>query len=277
MKIQYLGTAAAEGIPAIFCQCETCKKSRKAGGKNIRTRSQALIDDTILIDLPADTYMHSLMNNIDLSKIHTCIITHDHGDHLYPLEIANRRNVFAHLDDGDTLDIYVTTPGYNKLALVKEKFDDNSQHRVQLHKIEQFESFVAQGYEINAFKAYHSELCEPVFYAIKKDEKSILYAHDTGIFLEETWDALKKYGTKFDLVSLDCTFSVQPWTEGEHMTLKSNAIVRDRLFEMGLADENTVFVANHFTHNGMATHDEIKKVADEMGFITSYDGMVIEV
>ena len=60
MKIQYLGTAAAEGIPAIFCECETCKKTRERGGKNIRTRSQALIDDKILIDLPADTYLHFL-------------------------------------------------------------------------------------------------------------------------------------------------------------------------------------------------------------------------
>ena len=50
MKIQYLGTAAAEGIPAIFCDCKTCQKARKLGGKEIRTRSQAIIDDRLLID-----------------------------------------------------------------------------------------------------------------------------------------------------------------------------------------------------------------------------------
>ena len=31
MKIKYLGTAAAEGVPAIFCNCETCKEARKLG------------------------------------------------------------------------------------------------------------------------------------------------------------------------------------------------------------------------------------------------------
>ena len=31
MKIQYLGTGAAEGIPAIFCECDTCKKARELG------------------------------------------------------------------------------------------------------------------------------------------------------------------------------------------------------------------------------------------------------
>ena len=69
MKIQYLGTAAAEGIPAIFCECENCRKSRMAGGRNIRTRSQALIDDRLLIDFPADTYMHFLQYNVPLAKI----------------------------------------------------------------------------------------------------------------------------------------------------------------------------------------------------------------
>ena len=36
MKLKYLGTAAAEGIPALFCRCEMCAYARKAGGKEIR-------------------------------------------------------------------------------------------------------------------------------------------------------------------------------------------------------------------------------------------------
>ena len=45
MKLKYLGTAAAEGVPALFCTCEVCRKSMELGGKNIRTRSQAIIDN----------------------------------------------------------------------------------------------------------------------------------------------------------------------------------------------------------------------------------------
>ena len=55
MKLQYFGTAAAEGWPALFCGCDACRRAREAGGRNIRTRSQALIDDKLLIDFPADT------------------------------------------------------------------------------------------------------------------------------------------------------------------------------------------------------------------------------
>ena len=55
MKLTYLGTAAAEAVPAIFCNCEICKEARKLGGKNVRTRSQALINDDLLLDFPAGT------------------------------------------------------------------------------------------------------------------------------------------------------------------------------------------------------------------------------
>ena len=53
----------------MFCTCDTCARARRSGGKNIRTRSQALLDDTILIDFPADTYFHVITHGINLEKI----------------------------------------------------------------------------------------------------------------------------------------------------------------------------------------------------------------
>ena len=79
MIFKFLGTAAAEGIPAVFCECEACTIARKRGGKHIRTRSQAMINDDFLIDLNADTYTHFLNNNIVGSKIKNCIVTHNHS------------------------------------------------------------------------------------------------------------------------------------------------------------------------------------------------------
>ena len=49
MKFQYLGTAAAEGIPAFVCNCENCVRSREIGGRALRTRSQAIVDGKLLI------------------------------------------------------------------------------------------------------------------------------------------------------------------------------------------------------------------------------------
>ena len=105
MKIQYLGTAAAEGWPGLFCRCEVCRRAREAGGKNIRTRSQALIDDTILMDFPPDTYLHMLRDGLPLPEIRTLLLTHSHQDHWYPEDLAFRGEGFSHDIDG-ILEIY---------------------------------------------------------------------------------------------------------------------------------------------------------------------------
>jgi glyoxylase-like metal-dependent hydrolase (beta-lactamase superfamily II) len=82
MNITFLGTAAAEGFPAVFCNCGYCREARRLGGKNIRTRSQTLINDDLLIDLPADTYSHFLYNGICGDTIRNLLITHSHADHV---------------------------------------------------------------------------------------------------------------------------------------------------------------------------------------------------
>ena len=45
MKIKYYGTSAGAGIPEIFCNCRVCNYARENKGKDIRTRSQAVIDE----------------------------------------------------------------------------------------------------------------------------------------------------------------------------------------------------------------------------------------
>lgn len=72
MKITYLGTAASEGLPAPFCTCPVCQKARQEGGKSVRTRTQALVDESLLIDFPPDTYLHWLRNNFDFLKVTVC-------------------------------------------------------------------------------------------------------------------------------------------------------------------------------------------------------------
>ena len=90
MKLQYLGTSAAEGWPAPFCACEACERARKRGGKDLRTRSQALVDDRILIDLPGDTLAHANQFAIDLSKVNHLLITHSHLDHFSAFDLHMR-------------------------------------------------------------------------------------------------------------------------------------------------------------------------------------------
>lgn len=277
MKIQYLGTAAAEGIPAIFCECEACKKARKLGGKNIRTRSQAIIDDTLLIDFPADTYMHCLQYNIPLYKIKTCIITHSHSDHLYPTDVEMRKDAFAHTSSDEPLTFYADESGYKMLCGVIERYSI-SEKDARAVLIKPCETFFAEGYKITPIRATHDPSSTPVVYAIEKDGKSIFYAHDTSELCKESMDWLKTLSKPFDLVSLDCTQANDPEVPYVgHMNLKKCVLMRDEFISLGITDKNTVFVANHFSHNGAnSVYDEFVKIAEKEGFLTSYDGMEIE-
>ncbi|MDE7084923.1 MAG: hypothetical protein K2O81_06730, partial [Clostridia bacterium] len=84
MKITYLGTGAAEGVPAMFCSCPFCDKLRKSGDvREFRTRSQVLIDGDLSIDFPPEAYVHSLSYGIDLSALKYILVTHSHMDHFY--------------------------------------------------------------------------------------------------------------------------------------------------------------------------------------------------
>ena len=274
MKITYYGTAAAEGIPGLFCKCRVCENARKVKGKEIKTRSQALVDDKILIDFPADTYMHALNYGLPLEDIHTCIVTHSHMDHLYERELWCRCPGIGNEIPEIPLNMYLTEAGY-KMTTEKCKIDGVPEKRVKCHLVEEFKTFTAEGYTITPLRADHKPQTTPVFYIIEKDGKVILYANDTGTYPEVTAEYLKNCGKHFDLVSFDCTNVLLDY-RGNHMGIKENAEVKDMLIKWGLCDDKTIFVINHFSHNGGATHEELCEKAKEYGFVVSYDGMEIE-
>lgn len=275
MKIKYLGTAACEGFPAAFCDCEACKRARLLGGRNIRTRSQAIVDDWLLIDFPPDTYIHSLYNGIELSKIHTCLITHKHEDHLYANELANRKISFAYPEEGP-LSFYVTNPSYKMIDEFLRESEMENQNRVKVSLVEFYHEFVIEGYGIIPLKANHDAKCDPAIFLIRHNGKAMLYAHDTGVFPEETWAYLQANPIRMDLISLDCTHGINEKERDGHMGLVTDIEVRQKLMELGCADEKTKFVVNHFSHNGLATYDELLPIACEQNFIVSYDGMSVE-
>ncbi len=278
MKIKYLGTAAAEGIPAIFCECETCKKARELGGKDIRTRSQALINDDLLVDFPADTYMHYLQHKFPMNKIKNCIITHSHSDHLYPKDIIMRAKGYCvSQEEFETLHFYSDKSGYDIIKNTIETYNIRPEE-VRVHHITVNKSFTAGGYKITPIRAEHDVNSSPVIYAIEKDGKNIFYCNDTSDFSQEGWECLKELGVKFNLVSLDCTAAWEHIEYVGHMNVQRCNEVRRKLFEYGLADENTIFVLNHFSHNGKGVlYDEFLESAGKEGYRISYDGMVIEI
>lgn len=272
MKITWLGTAAAEGMPAVFCNCEFCREARRLGGKNIRTRSQAMINDDLLIDFPADSYSHFLQNNIEGDKIKTLLITHSHSDHYYPTEFWMRNTYYAHDMRAPELKVYCSEGAYNEGCSINGRGLN-----VELEKLEPFQSITFDDYTVTALPARHAHGDGALFYIIQDGEKTLLYAHDTGYFYEEVFDFIREKGFRFDLASLDCTNVDIPINdEGSHMSIPNIERVLDRLTEMGAVDEKTIKVINHFSHNANPLHHILEERVKDKGWLVTYDGFSIK-
>lgn len=276
MKIKYLGTAAAEAVPAPFCECETCENARIKGGRNVRTRSQAIVDDVLLLDFPADTYMHALNHNIKMCKLDACIVTHPHSDHLYPEELFSRTTVAAHMKEERPFCIYGSDEVVEAVRTRYKAADELERDGLlELHEVKPFVPFEIGEYRITPLKADHSTK-NPLIYIIEKGGKALLYAHDTGLFPEESIDYIKNSDVVFECISYDCTNVLLEWDNRGHMGVTGDVIMRDKLKELGKIKESTVHIVNHFSHNGKAGYDELVPIAKEKGFIVSYDGMEVE-
>lgn len=275
MEIQYLGTAAAEGWPAVFCDCDICRRARKLGGKELRTRTQAIVDRKILIDFPPDTYTHALKYSLQLGQIQHLLVTHSHMDHFFPVELIHRHEHFGHNVKG-MLYVYgnetVERAFYDAVLIDRFKMHP-LEEAVRFIKLEPFADFMADGYHITPVLADHDKRENCFIYIIEKDGKCLLYGHDTGINLsQEAWNCI--FSHKYDLVSLDATMGKKQ-IDGYHMGLPDDLTFIKMLEERGCIHHNTIKVMNHFSHNGGMTHEQLEAFGKEHGMIASYDGMKV--
>ena len=270
MKLKYLGTAAAEGFPALFCNCKYCREARALGGKNIRTRSQSLINDDLLIDFPADTYHHFLTHGIEGDRIKHLLITHAHSDHLYSRDLFRHYGCYAHDMRVQTLELYCSS--YTASTL------EENIPNVQVNVLKAFETVEIGSYRVTPLPARHmTKEGEPFNYVIEQGGKTLLYAHDTGYFFDEVFDFIKENEIKFDMLSLDCTNVDIPIPDtGSHMGFPNINRVVERLREIGAVGKNTFVCVNHFSHNGNPLHAHLCERAAEYGYFVSYDGCEIE-
>lgn len=277
MKLTYYGTAAAEGWPGIYCNCESCQTARKLKGKNIRTRSQSLLNDDLLIDFPPDTYLHILNYGLDIDRVKDIIITHAHEDHFYVEDLANRQDGYCPVKAPHMLNLY----GNDR---VREMYDEcasivynkSMPSVVSMNEIFEYQPHKIGNYTVYPMLADHNPLekCY-IYYIVDGKGKALLYAHDTGYLRDDVWEFLKD--KKLNLVSLDCNHGKEE-SSRNHMGMDCCGRVKERLLKDGIADEKTVFVVNHFSHNCLyKSHDEIVEAAEKYGMLVSYDGFSVEV
>ena len=83
MRVTFLGTGAAEGIPSIGCKCAHCQKARRDGGKLQRERNALLVElpgYTLLLEVPPD--IRALIDQAEISHLDGLLATRARYDHI---------------------------------------------------------------------------------------------------------------------------------------------------------------------------------------------------
>jgi phosphoribosyl 1,2-cyclic phosphate phosphodiesterase len=277
MRIKVLGTAAAEGVPAMFCNCENCVKARELKGKNLRARTQALIDNDLLIDFSDDTYLNGQRFGIDLSAIKYFLITHAHSDHLSPWEFDNlnagvnrtEKKVFI-LGGKYILDEIVRVCPRSINGLMEKGV-------VEFIELSPFVKTKIGEYAITPLKANHAG-GNAMVYIIEKGGKSMLYCLDTGKLPEEDFEFMKGIKNPFDFVLIDCTYGRVPADKyGGHLSLYDGVNQINLMKQAGAVSDKTDVMVTHFAHWHIPSHEAMEEMASEFGYEVSYDGIEKEI
>lgn len=270
MRILFLGTAAAEGYPGIFCNCDACQQARRLGGKNRRYRSALLVNDNLLIDFGPDLLAAAQRFNKTLWQVTTGLVTHAHSDHFYPANFEMRADGFTGRRPPPTLQLY----GPHEVAQMLQAEFAGLELHLETHTVQAGDSWQSGGYTITAYHAWHAVgHLETLFYGIDDGRHALLYATDTGPFPEDTRQALR--GRSFDVIVLEETMGVGQYEQ--HLGFKSFLEQAEWMREEGLLRPAGQLVATHFSHSGNPLHAELEAFFNPRGVEVAYDGLEINI
>ncbi len=279
MKVTFLGTAAYEGFPAQWCECAICANAWEKRGKEVRRRTSYLIDDDIIVDFGPDMAWQCIDFNVDLRKIDYMLFTHAHSDHLNCEDLPMRFSPgFSQVSKT------VTTIAPQAVFAKLMKTIADSMHFYKLDDLKlninlaHHNEIIRKGeLEVLPLAADHAPGTYPVVYVIGRNGKKVFIANDTGYLPAESWEALK--GVKLDLAIIDTTMGLTKYIDCERGHMGGNIVVkfRDKLLELGCITPETPVIANHFSHNGGATHDDLVAFFKPHGLQVAHDGMIMDV
>jgi phosphoribosyl 1,2-cyclic phosphate phosphodiesterase len=291
MRLRFLGTAAAEGYPDLFCDCENCRAAREKGGKSLRRRASALIDEVLLIDPGPDLHAAALHDGFSFAGLRYCLQTHEHSDHLDPLHFFSRAPMCQVKGHG-RLEYFATEGALAKAAagvglaatgigLAGGFLDPATADRwsVTARPVAPFQEVAVGPYRVRPVSAFHDPKITPLLYLIERDGRCLFYATDTGELPAETWadlEAQAAAGRRVHVVAMDHTFGMAGRVQG-HMNWEQFTEQAARMRAIGLLADGARVFAHHIAHHSNPPHEALSAFAASHGYEVAYDGLEVEV
>jgi len=254
INILFLGTGAAEGIPAIQCDCHHCRMAREKGGKLIRERSSILFslpDYKLLVDAPPNVKHMLTVNHI--REIDGIFISHSHFDHSGGLE----EFAYWHRE----LDLFTDESFYRKMV---QNGRVEGLRRVMFNTLfHQGMAFRFDDFFMVPFAVRHPVPCYGL--AIFQGKNKVIYTSDTSSRFSNYARCLM-LGADLLIVN---TPEFSKATK-DHITVTEAVELKDKVKARHL-------ILTHFNHNNK-THDELEDfIKDKKGISIAYDGFQIQI
>lgn len=267
MTLLLLGTGAADGIPGFFSSDPVSRYARENGGKDVRSRSAALLDGVIKIDLPPDTLTQLHREGLDAREWTAIVFTHSHEDHFAVSEIQYALHPFTEAD-------HMAQTIYGNAAICARIHARYPHWPLEVVEMRSFHSVAHGDYRITPVHARHKEDEDSHNLLIERDGKRLLYATDTGVWHEETFEFLR--AQPLDLLVIECTEGFQPTDYVGHLDVKDCIAVVERLRAQGTLPAGSRVVTTHHSHGGGARHCDLVRALAPHGIEPGYDGMRLE-
>jgi phosphoribosyl 1,2-cyclic phosphate phosphodiesterase len=273
MDFLFLGTAASEGCPGLFCDCERCIQYQEHGGRSIRLRQGALINNDLLIDIGPDLHAATRQQHLRLTNVTTLLVTHFHEDHWLSANLLYRHHWFRE-QPVPLLTIY------GGPRLESEIMDLCNRHRIttedmnlEYHIVQPHDRFASGNYTIQAYAATHNPSVDPLIYTIEQDDSRLIYACDTGPLSDETREGLAGFSAA--TLVMENTMGEEPAEThmGRADFIATVAHLKDN---RGLLPDAQI-IATHFSHHYHPHHEQLVTELAKFGITPAYDGMKITV
>ena len=268
MTIRLLGTGAADGIPALYGNDKVSTYAREHGGKDVRTRSAAIVDGVVKIDLGPDTAMQLQRDGLSARDWSALVFTHSDDDHLAENEIQYALFPFTDLE-------FLPFPIYANATVLEIIAARYPNWPMELIETQSFECFDHGNYRITPVRARHipGEDCHNL--VIERGGKTLFYATDTGVFHEETLVFLRRF--RIDAMVIECTdgFCQQDY-EG-HLNVDECVDMVTRMRSDGSLRSGARVVTTHHSVRGLGRHCDLECALKPHGIEVGYDGMEFEI
>jgi len=266
-----LGTAAAEGWPALGCICDACREAWRLGGKNVRRRAAYQLGETIHVDFGPDSYAQMLEFGLHYERLEHLLMTHSHADHLLPSDLAYRHRGYSVLPEDAMMTIHGNAHVEARIRSNDLPLEDCF---ARFEPVRLFEPVaLSEGVTATAILADHAGAEEAVNWVLQREGRTFLQGNDTGWWPEPTWEFMATQ--TLDVALIECTYGPNPG--GEHHLGAANVLeVRDELSKLGAITADTRVVVTHFSHNSGWLHEQYEEFFGPEGIEVAYDGMEIE-